>query len=197
MHREFMPLKSRRLTGDGGVDQPVLAAPDQVRLDDPAISVMTDLTRIQPVSIGPQATVDDANRRMIERAVRLLFVLDAGDGLMGIMTASDVLGPRPMQVVSERGVRRNEVLVRDVMTPVDELEGVELADVYGAKVGHVVAMLRSSGRQHGLVVQRDASGRLRVRGLFSVTQIARLLGAPIHVNELARTFTEIETLLAR
>ena len=80
MHREFMPLKSRRLTGDGGVDQPVLAAPDQVRLDDPAISVMTDLTRIQPVSIGPQATVDDANRRMIERAVRLLFVLDGGDG---------------------------------------------------------------------------------------------------------------------
>jgi len=41
MHREFMPLKSRRLTGDGGSTSR-LAAPDQVRLDDPAISVMTD-----------------------------------------------------------------------------------------------------------------------------------------------------------
>jgi hypothetical protein len=34
-----------------------------------------------------------------------------------------------------------------------------------------------------------------VRGLFSVTQIARQLGAPIHANELARTFAEIESLL--
>jgi CBS domain containing-hemolysin-like protein len=192
---EFLPLKSRRLPGDAGIDQPVLALPEKVSLDDPAVGVMTDLTRMQPVTIEPHAAVAEANRRMIDRAVRLLFVLDGDGGLVGLVTASDVLGPRPMQVVSERGVRHNEVLVRDVMTPARDLEAVELADVYGAKVGHVVAMLKATGRQHGLVVQRDAAGRQRVRGLFSVTQIARQLGAPIHANELARTFAEIESLL--
>ncbi len=197
MLREFPPLKSCRLPTDAGVDQPLLALPDRVTLDDPAVNVMTDLARIQAVTIEPHATVADANRRMIERAVRLLFVLDNGGTLAGLVTASDVLGPRPMQVVTERGVRHRDVLVRDIMTPAHDLEAVDLADVYGAKVGHVVAMLKASGRQHGLVVQRDAGGRQRVRGLFSVTQIARALGAPIHTNELARTFTEIEALLAR
>jgi hypothetical protein len=36
-----------------------------------------------------------------------------------------------------------------------------------------------------------------VRGIFSITQIARQLGLPIHAPEIARTFAEIEAVLAR
>lgn len=39
--------------------------------------------------------------------------------------------------------------------------------------------------------------RLLLRGLFSATQIARQLGVTIHTSEVARTFSEIEALLAR
>jgi len=34
-----------------------------------------------------------------------------------------------------------------------------------------------------------------VRGLFSTSQIARQLGVPVHVGDVARTYAEIETLL--
>jgi len=47
------------------------------------------------------------------------------------------------------------------------------------------------------VVERDASGRQTVRGVFSATQIARQLGVAIPTSEVARTFSEIEAALAK
>jgi len=87
--------------------------------------------------------------------------------------------------------------VRDVMTPQEKLEVLEMADVRAAKVGHVVATLKKAGRQHAVVVERDARGRQLVRGLFSATQVARQLGVTIQTSEIARTFSEIESMLAR
>ena len=56
------------------------------------------------------------------------------------------------------------------------IEVLDMNDVKSAKVGHLLATLRDSGRQHAMVVDRDAKGEERVRGLFSLTQIARQLG---------------------
>jgi hypothetical protein len=72
-----------------------------------------------------------------------------------------------------------------------------MAEVRAAKVGHIVATLKKAGRQHAVVVERDARGRQLVRGLFSATQIARQLGVTIQTSEVARTFSEIESMLAR
>ena len=63
-------------------------------------------------------------------------------------------------------------------------------------MGHIVATLKSAGRQHAVVVERDASGRQLVRGLFSASQIARQLGAARATSEIARTFSEMEAQLA-
>jgi hypothetical protein len=60
-----------------------------------------------------------------------------------------------------------------------------------------VATLKKAGRQHAVVVERDARGRQLVRGLFSATQVARQLGVAIQTSEVARTFSEIEAMLAR
>ena len=60
-------------------------------------------------------------------------------------------------------------------------------------VGHVLETLRRAGRQHALV--SDAEGM--VRGVFSISQIARQLGvAPPVGGEVARTFAEIEAALS-
>jgi hypothetical protein len=45
------------------------------------------------------------------------------------------------------------------------------------------------------VADLDAHGRQRVRGLFSLTQIARQLGLTLETSEVARTFSEIEASL--
>jgi hypothetical protein len=83
---------------------------------------------------------------------------------------------------------------------------VELAAGEGARVGHVMEPLRRAGRQHALVVDTEHVAprtalerpleRPMVRGIFSLSQVARQLGvdAP-QPGEVARTFAEIEAAL--
>lgn len=190
-------MRFERLPPGIGYAQPTQSVPDRVALEDAATGVMTDFTRATAIIILPGDTVDEAQRRMIQRGVRLLLVVDQDRKVLGLITASDILGEKPVLAASQRGVRRGEVQVRDVMTPQELLEVLNMADVRAAKVGHVVATLKSAGRQHAVVVDRDAQGRPVVRGLFSATQVARQLGVTIQTSEIARTFSEIEATLGR
>lgn len=168
----------------------------RVDLDSPAIEVMTDLKRVQAVTIGPDASIDAANMAMLRNNVRALLVADENRCILGIITSTDSLGEKPMQAVRERGVRHDEITVRDIMTPRDRLEVIGLPDVLAAEVGHIMATLRRSGRQHALVADDDASGRQMIRGIFSASQIARQLGSALPPTEIARTFAEIKTAIA-
>jgi len=195
--RDYAPLALNALHAGAGYAQPTQAALDKVTPDDPALSVMTDLKRVTAVIVLPGDTVDEAHARMIQRGVRLLLVVDQNRKVLGIITASELLGEKPVQVASERGIRREEISVRDVMTPHERLEVLDLADLRAAKVGHIVTTLHKVGRQHALVAERDAKGQQTVVGLFSATQIARQLGVAIQTSQVARTFSEIEALLSR
>jgi CBS domain-containing protein len=197
MLRDFLPLDSKGLPAGAGYAQPTQPLPDRITLEDPATSVMTDLTRVSAVIILPGDTVNEAHRRMIQRGVRLLLVIDANRKVVGIVTATDIMGEKPVQAAAVRGLRREEVLVSDIMTRQEGLEVLDMDGVRTAKVGHIVATLKKAGRQHAVVVEQDAKGRQTVRGLFSATQIARQLGVNIQTSEVARTFSEIEATLAR
>jgi CBS-domain-containing membrane protein len=195
--RDFSPLPASRLQAGAGYAQPTQSVPERVTLADAALQVMTDFRSIVAVIILAGDSADEAHRRMIQRGVRLLLVVDQDRKVVGLITATDVLGEKPMQVVAQRGIKRGELAVRDIMTPQERLEVLDLNDVRGAKVGHIVATLSKAGRQHAIVVEVDAQGRQSLRGLFSATQIARQLGVVIQTSEVARTFSEIEAQLAR
>ena len=197
MLRDYSPLVSTMLQEGVGYAQPTQVVPERVTLDDSAQSVMTDLNRVTAVIILPGDTVDEAQRRMIQRGVRMLLAVDQDRRVLGLVTATDILGEKPVQVAFQRGLKRGEILVRDIMIPQERLEVLDMEDVRAAKVGHVVATLQKAGRQHAIVVERNAKGRQTVRGLFSATQIARQLGVAIQTSEVARTFSEIEAQLAR
>ena len=195
MARDYPAIKPIALQSDSGYAQPTQAVLDRVRIDSPAVDVMTDLTKVTAVIILPGDTVDEAHRRMIQRGVRLLLVVDADRRVHGILTANDVLGEKPVQTAVQQGVHRSDVQVRDIMTPRAALEALDIREVKAATVGHIVATLKAAGRQHTLVVDQDATGRQRVRGMFSATQIARLLGVAITTETVARTFADIEASL--
>src|SRR5574342_210639 len=173
--RDYAPLPFERLPPGVGYVYPTQAMPEKVALDDAAASVMTDLTRVTAIIILPGDTVDEAHRRMVQRGVRLLLVVDQDRRLVGLITATDTLGEKPVQAASERGLRREEVMVRDVMTPQERLEVLAMDDVRAAKVGHIVATLKKVGRQHAVVVDQDRNGRQTVGGLFSSSEIALML----------------------
>ena len=197
MLRDYSPLDAVLLQPGVAYARPTQVMPEKVTLDDPAILVMTDFNLVTAVIILPGDTVDEAHRRMIERGVRLLLAVDQNRNVLGLVTATDILGEKPVQVAVQRGLRRGEIQVQDIMVPQERLEVLNLEQVHGAKVGHVVATLQRAGRQHAVVVEHDAKGRQRVRGLFSATQIARQLGIVIQTAEVARTFSEIESMLVR
>jgi hypothetical protein len=100
-----------------------------------------------------------------------------------------------MQVVQSRGILRHEVLVADIMTPVERLEAVDFEDIAHARVGHVLETLKARGRQHALVIE-NVKGKQMVRGLLSLSQLCTQLGVTIETAEVAHTFIEIEQHLA-
>jgi CBS domain-containing protein len=176
---------------------PSFGAP--VNLESPATEVMTDLRRVSAVTIDPDQSIVEANNLMIARGVRALFVVDAARQILGLMTATDIFGERPIQFAQARGIRYDEVQVRDIMTQANRLEVLAFEDVLRARVGDIVATLRLAGRQHALVVEAadDGTAQRTACGIFSLTQIARQLGIePQQEHDIARTFAEIEAVIA-
>lgn len=197
MLRNFAALEPLMLLAGSGFCEPAQNLPQRVGFDDPAENVMTDFRQVSAVLIRPGDGIDDANERMIQRGVRLLLVADENRTVAGVITATDILGEKPMQIIAARGCRREDIRVHDIMTPQLRLQVLHMDAVRSAKVGHIVATLKTSGRQHAVTVDVDSNGLQRLRGMFSATQIARQLGVAIQTSEVARTFSEIEALLAR
>lgn len=206
MERNYHALPIRELGANAGFRRPTGSPAASVTLESPAIEVMTDLARVSPATIRPQAPLAGANQFMMTRGVRLLLVVDYHENVLGVLSAADLLGERPLRVSSERVLRREELTVADVMTPAGRVEAVMLADVQVARVGHVLETLRGIGRHHALVVDYDELPaerllqaplkRTMVRGIFSVSQIARQLGVALQPSaEVARTFADIEAAL--
>ncbi|HEV3010175.1 MAG TPA: CBS domain-containing protein [Burkholderiales bacterium] len=203
MDREYDALSICELGAGAGLRRPTQPQAAKVSIESPALEVMTDLRRTTPATIRPQAPLGGANQFMITRGVRLLLVVDEREEVLGVITATDILGERPMLVATGRGMRRDELTVADIMIPAAQVEVIALPDVAAARVGHVLETLRRAGRQHALVVDFDdvpssrpltpPGRRAMVRGIFSLSQIARQLGVSVTTGgEVARTFSEIE-----
>ena len=198
MIRSYPALAPHPLRSGVSFHRPTDTMRQHVTLDSPAVEAMTDLIRVPAESIVPDASIEDANNWMIKRGIRLLFVIDADRRILGIITAADILGEKPMQHITAHGGRHGELRVADIMTPQDRLDVLRMDDVYHARVGHIVATLKIASRQHALVADTSSLGdNQTIRGIFSVSQIARQLGVNIETSEIARTFAEIETMLVR
>jgi CBS-domain-containing membrane protein len=166
-----------------------------VTMDSSAMLVMTDLKRVAAAVISPQDSMDTAHAHMMQRGVRMLLVVDGQQNLAGIITTNDILGEKPVRVARELGLRHADIRVTDLMTPADRLEAFDMHTVQSARVGQVVASLQQARRHHALVVQRDSQGSNEVRGIFSLSQIARQLGMPLALPQEAKSFAEIEAAL--
>jgi CBS domain-containing protein len=196
MNKSFTPLTSHPLKVGSGFARPTQVLPQNVKLDDPAVNVMTDLRSISVVNVRARTSMDKANAKMIRYGVRTLLVLDDTDKVTGLLTATDVLGEKPIRFLQEMGGTHADIMVRDVMTVQRELEVLNLEDVLNAKVGDVLATLKAAGRQHAMVIEENGEGAQLVRGLFSATQIGRQLGVRLKTAEVAKVFAEIEAAVA-
>lgn len=192
----YRPLPLHPLAPGASYFRPQPDALVRVSLDSPAVSVMTDLARVAAITIGPNASIDAAHGKMVYEGVHLLLVTDLRRDVLGLITATDIQGEKPMQFLEQRGGTHRDILVQDIMTPHERLEVLLMHDVLQAKVGDIVATLTRVGRQHAVVSDDRAGEALPViRGIFSSTQIARQLGMPVNTVDVAQTFAEVEIAL--
>jgi CBS domain-containing protein len=196
MKHGYRALVHEKLTPGTGISRPTRPM-SIVTLDSPALEVMTDLEKEKAVTIGPTASIDTANRLMVASGVRLLLVTETPDRVVGLITATDILGEKPMQVIGQaHGRTYSDVVVQNIMTPAEEMEVLAFDAVRTARVGDVVTTLQEAGRLHAVAVARSGPGTTPViRGIFSATQIGKQLGARVDTTHSAKTFAELEAIL--
>ncbi|MCV6609892.1 MAG: CBS domain-containing protein [Amphritea sp.] len=195
MFQEFYPLRLQENCDVDHMLRPEVAN-DPVTLRSSALEVMTDFSRVAPVTVTETMPVDDALEWMKRQHVRMLFVTNAAQRFIGVITARDISGNQIMQHMSHHGVRRDEVLVAHIMTVKQSLRSLTYEQVDHARIGDIMLTLKSSGDQHLLVLDKSDLGIHRIRGIISASDISRKLRVGFDVMYEAKSFAEIEKVIS-
>lgn len=179
MRRDFAPLSRIGLRPRTSFVHPP-RPPELIHLDSPALTVMTDFRLVHAVTVAPSVPIDEALAKMKTAGVRLLLVVGEANEIIGLITANDIMGERPIKILEETRVQRAAITVQTIMTPQAEILVLNMLSVRNAQVGHIIETLRALERQHVLVVEVDeATMEQRVVGMFSTSQISKLLGSDV------------------
>ena len=190
MMQNYKPLKPQRLNRRMHYHEAVKSNDTKITMDSPAYNVMTDLTRVEAVTIKPHESLFYAKRRMITMGVRLLLVVDNSNQVMGLLTTTDINSEKPLNIVKEMSTSYVDLQVDDIMTTFDKLEVLSWHDVEKARVGDIAATLKRLGRKHAIVVDGKKNAQI-IRGIFSSSQLARATGEEIDTSAKSANFAAL------
>lgn len=149
-------------------------------LDDSALASMVDFKYLQALTIAPDEDIDTALIGVKNSPSHVLLVVNNDQHIVGIITAEDLLGEKPLRAIQERRIPRSELEVQMVMTPQQEILAIDMENLRHAKVGHIVETLRAHKQHYALVVKIDEkTHHPSVRGLFSSAILSKQLGQDI------------------
>ncbi|MFA7555184.1 MAG: CBS domain-containing protein [Spongiibacteraceae bacterium] len=150
-----------------------------VSLQSPALAFFTDFNLVQPLVVEASASAIKAKEMMIKSHVRLNFVVNESDFLVGVISADDLAERKLVQKVAA-GLKREEIFVTDLMTPRKNLLALGVDEIKRATIADVIELLKDRYQQHCLVIDREAH---KIRGVFSASDISRKLQLPIDIQE--------------
>ena len=163
-------------------------------LDDPAIAVMTDHRIEKAPLINADRSLDRAMRQMAEDSCSMLIINNGEDGIAGLVTSADITGEKPIQYSKEAGKKRSELMVRHLMTKIEDIPALTIQDVLESKIGDILHTLNEIGSEYVLVTMIE-NGNTAIRGVFSARSIARSLKIFFDPSPAARTFAEFTKAL--
>lgn len=147
---------------------------------DPAQQVLVDFKYMRAETIGADESIDAALALMRVCSYHVLLVTDKEDKILGLISAEDLLGEKPLKAIQERRLARADISVRMVMTPQKAVLVFDIETLRHAKVGHIVSTLHAHKQHYALAVKIDETHKTQtVRGLFSLSLIAKQLGEDV------------------
>jgi CBS domain-containing protein len=191
-------LTTVSLSPAANIYEPPEPAIRRVGMDDPATSVMTDLKQVKAITVGSDVPIDVALNVMIYSKVRLLVVVDKTGCLVGVVTALDLMGEKPLRKANAENIPYHDLKVDHVVTPANRINALHRHGVEYSTVRDIVIHLIDADRQHALVIESTGDPeRFILCGIFSTTQISRQLGIDIDIdNGRAHSFAELEKMIA-
>ena len=145
---------------------------------DSAIAVMTDFHWHSSVTVSENSTIDSAIDHMKHTGVRCAFVIDGKmSAVIGMITAYDISGEKPVQHMRLTSTPHAEILVKDIMQKIADWHVANLEDIQNATVGDVLKVFTDREVTHIPVMQTSANNEQRLRGLLSFAKVKRLLAA--------------------
>lgn len=164
--------------------------PELIHMDDPATNVMSDFSQFAPFTINKDETMDDALNEMKATGIHVLMVIDNSGHIVGLISSEDLLGAKPIQIIQERRIHRDQVLIKMLMVPLKEIVAFNYEDIESARVGNIVNTMQELKTHYALVVVNDEqTEQQKIRGLFNASQISKLL----HKN-ITATMSSAESL---
>jgi CBS domain containing-hemolysin-like protein len=151
------------------------ADPWQAHPQDPALTLMTDFRERSSVTIAESAPIDAALEHMKHAGVRCAFAVREGQGVVGLITAYDIVGEKPLRHAQAVAGRRQDILVRDIMLKTSEWQVTDVTSLEGLTAADLRRFCAESSLTHIPVVEVAAEGRQRLRGLISSAKVRRLL----------------------
>ena len=191
----FKTLTRQSLPAKTPIRRPI--TPEVVHASEPALTVMTDLNLTHAYTVTANITINEALDKMIHCGVRMLLVIDPNSNVVGLITARDIMGDKPVSFSSHEKIPRAKICVGDIRTPHANIQVLPMKEVELATIGDIVVTLREAGHQHALVTEQEADGKTMIRGIFSTTHIGYKLGVDIQPTGAVQSFAELEAVLLK
>jgi len=143
---------------------------------DPALSVMTDFRERSSVTVSEALPIDAALEHMKHTGVRCAFAVDEPPrAVVGLITAYDIMGEKPMRHMQATSTARAHIRVKDLMTRLADWQVVDIKLIERHTVAAVAKLFDESLLTHIVVTETDEQGVQRLRGILSASKVRRLL----------------------
>jgi CBS domain-containing protein len=147
----------------------------RLRPSDPAQQAMLDFARIHAVTVRDDRGIESALDDMWRAGVRALLALRDGQ-VIGLVTDADIEGGRTARFLEAHPeLQREQVPVREILTPCEEIPSVDWETIRGARVSDLLELFETAGYAHLAVFERANDESALLRGLVSRARLERQL----------------------
>lgn len=160
---------------------------EDINASTPALAILTDFRSHKPHMMNSHLEATEALEVMRAEDVKIKLLVDDRKEFVGVISLDDLSHHQMLLKQMALHLKRDELLVRDLMHPRAQIRAIDYDQFRSASVGDLVSTLKKTHQEYLLVVDKEAH---HIRGIVSARDIASRLHAPVEI-EKELTFMDI------